>query len=73
MQKTVTILALLTAFALAGCGVDGAPERPKAKKPQTTTGQSGISITGTVGAGVSGGSAPASLSELDGQKVDLLG
>ncbi len=44
-------LALLAALALlAGCGVDGAPERPESNPPV------GVTISGTAEVGISGGS-----------------
>ncbi|TNF22172.1 MAG: argininosuccinate lyase [Rhodobacteraceae bacterium] len=47
-MRLLTMLAALT--ALAACGVDGAPERPKEKST------SGITITGTAEVGITGGS-----------------
>ena len=49
----MTRLALLAVLLLSACGVDGPPipPEPKNERPQT-----GITISGSVGAGVSGGS-----------------
>lgn len=47
-MKLLMTLAALT--ALAACGVDGAPERPKEKST------SGITITGKAEVGIVGGS-----------------
>jgi len=53
MARILTSLFLSAALlAVAGCGVDGGPERPtRAEQPDT-----GISITGRVAVGISGGS-----------------
>lgn len=44
--------ALPLICALAGCGADGAPERPTEKERRV---EPGVSITGTVSVGVVGG------------------
>ena len=47
MKKTVVGM-LLVAGLLAGCGVDGAPEKPEPKV------KTGVTISGTVEVGVAG-------------------
>jgi len=47
MKKTVVAI-LLSAGLLAGCGVDGAPEKPEPKV------KTGVTISGTAKVGVTG-------------------
>lgn len=49
MMRVLVLIGALA--ALAACGVDGAPERPKDDGPVS------ISVTGTASVGVTGGSA----------------
>jgi hypothetical protein len=49
----MTRLSLLTVLLLSACGVDGPPIPPEPKDERP---RSGLTVSGTVGVGVSGGS-----------------